>query len=388
MSAKRSTSWRNSLDAAALPLAVLGGVVVIGRNVWRLRHESALAQRLASERSQQRAPLAASRRVSMLVAAWNEADLIERHIESVLSLRYPDLEYVVAAGGRDGTYSLALRYERPAVTVLRQEAGEGKQRALRRCLERASGSVLFLTDADCLLDDDSFERTLEPVLLGVCEAATGGSRPLPEQIGTSVLVDYRWSVDTYVDATTPAIASGLLGRNAAVLRSSVDATGGFSASVPSGTDYHLARALIAQGSTIRHVRASEVATRYETHLGAYAHRQRRWLRNVVLWGRTFGAHDAVAASLRSSAVGATMLALPPAALLIGKAALSLWALALLHASLSKIRYIAFAAALHRPVGPTVSWKLVLAAAPLSLLEFAVSVLPLLDYLVPSRRSTW
>ena len=169
-------------------VALAGGVAaLVAYNLRQWRRDRALAVALRTAREDSRPAVAVTPRVTVLVAAWNEADLIERHVESVLALRYPNLEYVLCAGGTDDTYRLASRYERPGVVVLEQRPGEGKQAALRRGLQHASGDVIFLTDADCLLDDDSFERTVAPIVAGEAEATSGGSRPLTAQLASSVL---------------------------------------------------------------------------------------------------------------------------------------------------------------------------------------------------------
>ncbi|HUW13260.1 MAG TPA: glycosyltransferase, partial [Anaerolineae bacterium] len=124
--------------------------------------------------------------------AWNEAANIGPCIESVLGLRYPHVELVVCAGGDDGTLSSARRYANSAVMVLEQYPGEGKQRALQRCFEQCSGDIIFLTDADCLLDDDSFERVVAPVASGTEEVATGSWRPLDTQLRNPFVL-YQWT---------------------------------------------------------------------------------------------------------------------------------------------------------------------------------------------------
>jgi len=129
-------------------------------------------------------------KVSVLVAAWNEASEIGKLIESFQSLRYPARELILCAGGQDGTYEKALSLVAPNVIVLEQMPGEGKQRALRRCLRQSDGVVIFLTDADCRLDDACFEATLYPVACGGEQASSGFHRPYPEQI-TKPFVRYR-----------------------------------------------------------------------------------------------------------------------------------------------------------------------------------------------------
>jgi hypothetical protein len=356
-------------------------------NLVRWQQDCTLARQVRIARAQSLPTLAATPRVSVLVAAWNEASMIAQHIESVLGLRYPAVEYVVCAGGDDGTFEIAQRYARPGVIVLEQRAGAGKQAALRQCLAQASGEIIFLTDADCLLDDRCFERTLGPIVRREAVATSGASRPLPELAARHALAAYRWSADAYVAAHGAAQTTGLLGRNAAIARRALEGVGAFDDDVPSGTDYHLAKALRTVGIRIRHVPDSEVLTRDEGHPVKYARQQRRWLRNVVLQGLAAGAYDEVVAALRTSLLGVGMLLAPVASLFFGRVLLSLWIVALGHGALSKLRYRGFVAITHD--GPlTLGPRACANAVLFTLLEFAVGALPLADYLVPSRRRTW
>ena len=104
--------------------------------------------------------------VSVLVAAWDEKDSIRDHVESFLALRYPQKRLVLCAGGDDGTYEIADGYAGQNVVVLRQPPGEVKQRTLQRCLDQGARGIVFLTDADCLMTDEAFERTLKPIVSG------------------------------------------------------------------------------------------------------------------------------------------------------------------------------------------------------------------------------
>jgi glycosyltransferase involved in cell wall biosynthesis len=330
-------------------------------------------------------------KVSVLVAAWNEADDIECHAESVLALRDSglglELEYVLVAGGSDGTYQRARRFEREGVSLLEQHAGEGKQRALRRAYARASGEIVYLTDADCLMSEAAVRRLLAPLVNDGAPAATGVSAPPRAQLDSIPLVAYQYAIQLYGDAHTPSWTAGLLGRNAAVTRAALERAGGFSADVPSGTDYHLAKALLASGSLIRHVPTSRVTTPYAATWPRYARQQRRWLRNVTLHGFRSGASDEALTSLRTTAVGAAMLAAPMGALVrpgsSGALIAAAWITALGLALRAKRRYLTFAhIADDVPSIPTST------LVRFTLLDFAVWATPLLDYARGARSVAW
>ncbi|HEX2037877.1 MAG TPA: glycosyltransferase [Chloroflexota bacterium] len=396
---------------AGLAAQLILGAGAVGLAIYNARRwaaDRALAARLQAALADAVPPLTGTPRVSILVAAWNEAAFLERHIRSVLALRYPNKEYVLCAGGSDGTLEIARRYAGSGVIVLEQRAGEGKQRALQQAYREASGAIIFLTDADCLLDDAGFERALEPIINGSEAATTGSSMPLAEQRGGSDFALYQWAVQQYSLANQPPYGEGLLGRNAAIRRDALEAAGAFSAPVPTGTDYHLAKALLRRGYRIRSVPASLVATPYATAWSRYARQQRRWLRNVTLLGARFGAWHEVRASLQTSLLGAAML-IAPGALLIGtvlgrlgasarrpaggalagavvRLVFVMWCLAMVHSSLAKVRYLAFGRLLagQGPIG----LRHAATAVQYTLGEFAVWALPLLDYPHATRRRRW
>ncbi|MBI2888050.1 MAG: glycosyltransferase family 2 protein [Chloroflexi bacterium] len=377
------------MDRDFTPILLLGGLTLAaGRNLARRRRDRPAAEALRRARQQPLPEPAGTPRVSILVAAWNEAPILARHLESVQALQYPTLEYVLCAGGSDGTFALAKRYRRPGFILLRQQPGEGKQRALRRCFQRASGDIVYLTDADCLLDDLSFQRTLAPLLQGEAQAATGGSRPLPEQWSASLLPRFRWAADIYAWASGPRDSAGLLGRNAAITRQALERAGGFAAPAPTGTDYHLAKTLERTGVLVRQVHASEVASHYPEDISAYVRQQRRWLRNVALHGGSFGARQEAWTALRTSLLGLAMLLAPLAALWAGPWLLALWVAAVAHSALSKLRYLAFAYRVSPTLDRRVTATEAAAAVPFTLLEFAAWAAPLWDYLSARRRTSW
>jgi len=276
--------------------------------------------------------------VSVLVAAWDEADLIQRHIESFLALRYPHKELVLCAGGPDGTYELARQYAGPQVTVLHQQPGEGKQRALRRCVAQATGEIIFLTDADCLLNDEAFERTLEPIVDEQDSVTTGSSRPL---VGQTInrFVAVQWAAQQYGSLRMPEESPGLLGRNCAVRSTVMESVGAFAPDAATGTDYTLARQLLSAGYTIRYVRDSAVETRYPTEWRSYYWQRSRWLRNLLRVGLRSGDLATAFQGLVAVVLGVALMVMPMTALALGPVVLAVWLVALLHGACSRVRYV-------------------------------------------------
>ncbi len=100
-------------------------------------------------------------RVSVLVPALNEAGRIEKAIESVLAVDYPDVETIVIDdGSEDDTGEraerAAARHPGRRVKVLRKKNG-GKWSALNLGFRHATGELILCVDADSQLAPDSLE---------------------------------------------------------------------------------------------------------------------------------------------------------------------------------------------------------------------------------------
>ena len=103
-------------------------------------------------------PLVRLPNVSVVVAARNEEENIERCLNSILQVDYPSdkLEVVVADdGSTDRTFEIISRIkkEHDNLKVLRIESQinnlKGKANALAQAIAQTNGEFIFLTDADC-----------------------------------------------------------------------------------------------------------------------------------------------------------------------------------------------------------------------------------------------
>lgn len=378
------TAVRRAGDRVALPLGIAGPGLVAWHNwrQWRA-DRGLLAQAGRTEGRPDPWLWPARPLVSALVAAWDEAELIERHIASFKALRYPRKELVLCAGGDDGTYELAARHAGPGVKVLRQDRDEGKQRALRRCLGQAGGEIIYLTDADCVLSDESFERALEPVIRGEAEVATGTSEPLAQQQGRA-LVQYQWFIDREWSARRPETADGVLGRNCVLTRRAVEAVGAFSAPAPTGTDYLLSRQLRAAGFAIRAVAASRVATMYPETAADYLRMWRRWNKNLLVHGLRFGAwgdvRGVVVAAVAYGAVAGLCLLGP----VVGRAGPVAALLLFVVAGAGRARRVALGAALAQGRGA----RALLGTPFYTALDMLAVLLAIYDAARPGLRTRW
>lgn len=324
----------NDLAWSLFLLAATGSVMLF---LNRRKKDARLLQSLKAN-SKKQITLQSTPLVSILVAAWNEATMLETHIQCMLALSYPYIEYILCAGGVDGSYDIACRYAEAGVMVLEQLPGEGKQKALKRCLEQSSGEIIFLTDADCRLESMDFIGTLEKIINSNRVAATGSYMPLKSQL-SSPLVVYQWSLQFYNRLNMETYCQGLLGANCAILRSALEASGGFSQPVASGTDYYLARQLLRAGNKIYAVPNSVVETAFQTKAGSYIQQQARWLRNLVLHSWATGDRVTFRSALFTCALGIAFLALPLFGILAGNFFWSIWLGMFFYSWLMRIHYL-------------------------------------------------
>jgi len=239
---------------------------------------------LAELKQRSTAPL-----VSLLVAAWNEEAYIEGFLKSFHDLDYPNKELILIAGGSDNTFAKATQWTSPQITVLEQQKGEGKYRALQRGLKFVHGSIVYLTDADCLLNSESFRRLIDPIITGSESVVTGRIRPLPGQLSNS-FVCAQWSKRQF--ATMPSnpdpYVSSLVGANSAIVHSLLEICWAASSNQPVGEDHYLALCLRKAGHRIYEVRESYVETKFAESIGEYIQQQSRWHRGWLTLNYQFG----------------------------------------------------------------------------------------------------
>ncbi len=329
--------------------------------------------------------------VSVLGAAWNEARLLPDFVASFCALDYPNRELVLCAGGDDGTFALAEGLaSQPNITIVKQLPGEGKQVALRRALSHCQGEIIVLTDADCTLNAEGFNRLIAPIIAGEAHATSGRWQPFAERM-TNPLVAYQAAVDIYVDSLRGEVADGLLGANCAVSRWALREAGDFFADVATGTDYHLAQDLWRMGYPIRFVWGSCVRAEYAEDWSNYQRRHARWLRNILIHENDLPLTERPDSSrtLRTAAIGFAMLLAPISGLFaphrVRTALYSLWLVGIVHALGARLRYLAFAhdlgAARWRPA--TLLWLL-----PITVFDFYTWASSLITLLNPSQRNRW
>jgi glycosyltransferase involved in cell wall biosynthesis len=121
-------------------------------------------------------------RISAIVPAYNEAEHISHVLDVLCTYRGFSEIIVVDDGSTDETARLVKRYP---VTYLHHQPNRGKGYAMDQGVQRASGDILFFSDADILgLTPEVIDRILGPVASGSVEMSVGvRGRGIPPVMG-------------------------------------------------------------------------------------------------------------------------------------------------------------------------------------------------------------
>ncbi|GAB4159794.1 MAG: glycosyltransferase family 2 protein [Candidatus Promineifilaceae bacterium] len=167
--------------------------------------------------------------ISLIIAAYNEADVIAAKAENSLALDYPPdrLEIIfVTDGSDDGTADVAATYAAQGVRLLHQSQRQGKSAAINRAAAQANGDILVFSDANAFYLPDALRLLVrhfaDPQVGGVSGQKTirrSHDRRQPAS-GVSDSSSLYWRYESAIKRWESAIGStvGVVGEMMAVRR--------------------------------------------------------------------------------------------------------------------------------------------------------------------------
>ena len=102
--------------------------------------------------------------VSMIIAAYNEAESIGPKLDNILSVDYPQecLEVIIASdGSSDGTDEIVRSYESRGVKLLSLPR-QGKAPALNAAVAASTGEILLFSDANSMYAHEAIRALVRP----------------------------------------------------------------------------------------------------------------------------------------------------------------------------------------------------------------------------------
>ena len=110
------------------------------------------------------------KKLSVIMAAFNEVETIQKAIERVLQKKINDIEIeliIVESQSTDGTQDIVRQYEgHDRVKIIWQDKPLGKGNAIRAGLEKISGEFVLIQDADDEYDIEDYDALIEPLVSG------------------------------------------------------------------------------------------------------------------------------------------------------------------------------------------------------------------------------
>lgn len=230
-------------------------------------------------------------RVSVLIAARNEADMLGPCLDALRKQSYPPDRFDVIVSDDHSTDATAAVAERGGARCVRLDAAEGtgKAAALHAAYCAAGGDVLLVTDADCR-PPRHWARNLASQLDDPAAGVVCGVTSVRHHDLLSRIQALDWAFLLTVAAGLSALKMPLtaMGNNMAFRREAYEAVGGYPALADSVTeDYALFRAVRRQTRwNVRLLLDATLENRTEPVKGVPAifAQRRRWARGGLRAG--------------------------------------------------------------------------------------------------------
>ncbi|MDB5036400.1 MAG: hypothetical protein JWQ98_3641 [Chlorobi bacterium] len=236
---------------------MLEAFLILSCLIYALEYSALYVGLRRSHRIPRRAPDVPPR-ITIMVAARNEERNIERCVKMLLEQQYPpELTEIIIVDdeSEDATarHLARLAAAHPGrLTVLRTHTEEsqarGKARAIAQGMDRASGEIILLTDADCAPPVTWARGVVEHFLPGV--DVVGGFTVIEGHDLFSVTQQLDWIHLQTLGSSALALGFpvGVIGNNLAFRRAAYEAVGGYRSVAFSVTeDFALFRAMTGNG---------------------------------------------------------------------------------------------------------------------------------------------
>jgi cellulose synthase/poly-beta-1,6-N-acetylglucosamine synthase-like glycosyltransferase len=155
--------------------------------------------------------------LSLLIAAHNEASVIEERVLNALQMAYPPdrLEIAVASdGSEDGTTETVRRYAERGVRLLDYKPRRGKAATLNTAIAELKGEIILLSDANTYTDSTAARKIVrgfkDPKVGVVC-----GRLVLTDPATGSNADSLYWKYETFLKRCESRLGA-LLGSNGAI----------------------------------------------------------------------------------------------------------------------------------------------------------------------------
>ncbi len=144
-----------------------------------------------------------SARASLLISAFNEAQVIGEKVENSLALDYPQgqLEIIVISDcSSDGTDEIVSGYGSRGVRLLRQPQRLGKTEGLNLAVPQAKGEILVFSDANAIYQRDAVQQLVAHFVDKEVGYVVGNARyrQIEGQVASAESEGLYWRLETWL----------------------------------------------------------------------------------------------------------------------------------------------------------------------------------------------
>jgi glycosyltransferase involved in cell wall biosynthesis len=112
-------------------------------------------------------------KLSILVPIYNERATVLEIVRRVQAVPFEKEIIAVDDGSTDGTRELLPEVEKEGVIVLYHERNQGKGAAIQTALQRATGDIIVIQDADLEYDPRDYAHLVQPIVEGRAKVVYG-----------------------------------------------------------------------------------------------------------------------------------------------------------------------------------------------------------------------
>ena len=149
-------------------------------------------------------------KVTLLIAAYNEQDVIASKLENTLDLDYPveKLQIIVAADGSDDrTAEIVKSFEPRGVELSYQPERSGKMAAINRAIPRVHHEIVLFSDANNLYSKDTLRELVKPFSDPKVGAVSGSKNIIGSGDALTKADSLYWRYESYIKVQETRLGS-------------------------------------------------------------------------------------------------------------------------------------------------------------------------------------